>query len=147
MKGPGMRVDFDVRRCWRCTTCGSERRTWGDQTAVCCAVCPDGPLMTLVEIPRIKRGNSHKLDLIVSLHPDDVNCPPYIPPQLDAAAMTVAVVETTTVVAVTVESPMAPAAATAQAANEGGRPSQKRQGRRREKPSKAAANRDKSTPP
>jgi len=50
MKGPGIRIDLDVRRLWRCPRCGDERKATGTVTARVCsrAECA-GVWMRLVE--------------------------------------------------------------------------------------------------
>ncbi len=84
MKGPGMRLDLDVRRIWRCPSCDAERRTSGDRTALHCTVCSDRPLMTLIERARPVRPVAQPLDLTIELHPDDVDAPPALPPGMTA---------------------------------------------------------------
>ncbi len=76
MKGPGMRLDLDVRRAWRCPECGAERRTAGDRTVVSCHVCGAGRLMSLVDPVRPLRKPPRPLNLVIALHPDDVELPP-----------------------------------------------------------------------
>lgn len=52
MRGPGMRIDFDMRRIWRCPACGSERRAEGKITSLRCN-CSSGPtMMKLIEPQR-----------------------------------------------------------------------------------------------
>ncbi|MGE0378051.1 MAG: hypothetical protein AB7Q45_21785 [Planctomycetaceae bacterium] len=82
-----MRLDYDVRRAWRCAVCGAERRTLGDQTAVRCAACADHPLMTLAERVPASRPASRRLDMVIGLHPDDVGSPPYVPAHLRSATV------------------------------------------------------------
>lgn len=50
MKGPGIRIDLDVRRLWRCPRCGDERKATGTLTARTCSR-PDcaGVWMKLIE--------------------------------------------------------------------------------------------------
>lgn len=56
MKGPGFRRDLDVRRVWRCSGCGRERRVTGQVTSLRCECQPEGRWMTIVHdrlaIPR-----------------------------------------------------------------------------------------------
>ena len=52
MKGPGLRVNLDVRRLWRCPRCGRVARTPGAVTAVRCG-CSDETWMQLQ--PPVKR--------------------------------------------------------------------------------------------
>ena len=49
MRGPGYRLDLDVRRVWRCPQCGKERRLGGEVTAVACAC---GKAMQIAGEPR-----------------------------------------------------------------------------------------------
>jgi hypothetical protein len=46
MRGPGMRLDLDVRRVWRCPQCGKQRRLGGEATT---ATCTCGARMQLAE--------------------------------------------------------------------------------------------------
>lgn len=48
MRGPGVRLDLDVRRVWKCPACQRLRRVSGDLTAVHCQ-CAGEPWMQLVE--------------------------------------------------------------------------------------------------
>lgn len=54
MKGPGYRLDLEVRRTWRCSNCASEVMLPGVVTQVQCEHCDDGSMMTLVDeyVPR-----------------------------------------------------------------------------------------------
>jgi hypothetical protein len=54
MKGPGMRLDLDVRRVWQCPACGRQARDSGDVVVRVCDCTKDGPLMRLVDVPRPK---------------------------------------------------------------------------------------------
>ncbi|MFM9964314.1 MAG: hypothetical protein ACKV2Q_24190 [Planctomycetaceae bacterium] len=49
MKGPGLRIDVDVRRAWRCPTCGQSQRLPTDSTAPRCLCVRDGVPMKLDE--------------------------------------------------------------------------------------------------
>lgn len=53
MKGPGFRIDLDVRRVWRCPRCGRLARTAGGITAQRCHCAEDGTWMQLQ--PPVKR--------------------------------------------------------------------------------------------
>src|SRR5665213_3429047 len=46
MRGPGYRA-LDVRRTWRCPSCGRERKLLGDVTALPCG-CQEGAWMKIV---------------------------------------------------------------------------------------------------
>lgn len=52
MRGPGYRNDLDVRRLWRCPSCGNERRLAGDVTTVACHCGSRPTLMELIESQR-----------------------------------------------------------------------------------------------
>ncbi len=54
MKGPGMRLDLDVRRVWKCPACGKEARTDGRSVSKTCPCTREGVAMRLVELPREK---------------------------------------------------------------------------------------------
>lgn len=49
MKGPGLRIEIDVRRAWRCPTCGQNQRWPMDITAPRCFCVRDGVPMKLAE--------------------------------------------------------------------------------------------------
>lgn len=49
MKGPGLRIQIDVRRAWRCPVCGQGQRLTMDITAPRCLCVRDGVPMKLVE--------------------------------------------------------------------------------------------------
>lgn len=52
MKGPGLRIDVDVRRVWRCPVCGQSQRLGLDFTAPRCPCVRDGVPMKLAEAQR-----------------------------------------------------------------------------------------------
>jgi hypothetical protein len=52
MRGPGFRNDLDVRRLWRCPSCGTERKIAGDVTTVACHCGSRPTLMELIEPQR-----------------------------------------------------------------------------------------------
>jgi hypothetical protein len=54
MKGPGMRLELDVRRVWRCPACSREARSEGGVVAKICGCTKEGVAMRLVELPRPK---------------------------------------------------------------------------------------------
>ena len=56
MKGPGLRIEIDVRRAWRCPTCGQNQRWPTDITAPRCFCVRDGVPMKLAEGLRTGRG-------------------------------------------------------------------------------------------
>jgi hypothetical protein len=49
IKGPGLRIEMDVRRCWRCPACGREARVPAWETAVRCECRSPGVWMKLIE--------------------------------------------------------------------------------------------------
>ena len=49
MKGPGLRIEIDVRRAWLCPTCGQGARLTMDITAPRCPCVRDGVPMKLAE--------------------------------------------------------------------------------------------------
>jgi hypothetical protein len=55
MKGPGVRVDQDVRRFWRCPLCGKVTRTAGRVTTVVCLCTGEPRWMQLEPTPRRPR--------------------------------------------------------------------------------------------
>jgi hypothetical protein len=48
MKGPGYKISHDVRRTWRCSVCGKERKLAGDVTSLVCDCREQGTFMTIV---------------------------------------------------------------------------------------------------
>jgi hypothetical protein len=81
MKGPGLRIDLDVRRHWRCPRCSRERRAAANVTSVTCGCVPDNPQMQLVEAQRRVRPEPQPLDLVLNI---DLDAPD--PEAADAAA-------------------------------------------------------------
>ncbi|MFN6106417.1 MAG: hypothetical protein ACK5EA_18450, partial [Planctomycetaceae bacterium] len=55
MKGPGVRVDQDVRRFWRCSQCGKVTRTAGRVTTMVCLCTGEPRWMQLEPTPRRPR--------------------------------------------------------------------------------------------
>lgn len=49
MKGPGLRIENDVRRTWRCPSCGRESRAGGDVVSLRCPCTHEGVPMRLLE--------------------------------------------------------------------------------------------------
>ena len=49
IKGPGLRIDLDVRRVWKCSKCDSTRKTEGIVVAQKCGCSEGGDWMQLVE--------------------------------------------------------------------------------------------------
>ncbi len=50
MKGPGQRIDLDVRRIWKCPQCGKTRKLGGEITSVRCNCRREDVWMQLVEV-------------------------------------------------------------------------------------------------
>lgn len=48
MKGPGVRLDLDVRRVWECPQCGRISKSDGSRVARRCACTDEGVWMRLV---------------------------------------------------------------------------------------------------
>jgi hypothetical protein len=70
MKGPGLRIDIDVRRVWRCPVCGTMRRTPGDVTTLRCGCKPGGTLMQPVESRRRDRPVPQAVDPYIEIDLD-----------------------------------------------------------------------------
>ncbi|MBS0265775.1 MAG: hypothetical protein JSS02_27840 [Planctomycetes bacterium] len=61
MKGPGLRIDLDVRRTWRCAKCGKTLRTVGAVTAQRCGCADDATWMRLEQfVPRPRYVPPHR---------------------------------------------------------------------------------------
>src|SRR6478736_3191295 len=57
MKGPGFRIDLDVRRLWECSACGRRLKMPGDVAQLTCDCRSDNPpVMRLVE--KLRRTES-----------------------------------------------------------------------------------------
>ncbi|MCX7410208.1 MAG: hypothetical protein DWH84_06220 [Planctomycetota bacterium] len=52
MKGPGYKTSLDVRRTWKCPSCGIERKLLGDVTTMTCN-CRDGGVFMAIITERI----------------------------------------------------------------------------------------------
>lgn len=55
MKGPGVRIDIEVRRAWRCPVCGQNQRHTMDITHARCGCTREGVPMKLAEEQRPDR--------------------------------------------------------------------------------------------
>jgi hypothetical protein len=55
MKGPGIKLDLDVRRVWRCPKCAREFRLAGEVVARRCGCAEEGVSMQLVSEPKRRR--------------------------------------------------------------------------------------------
>ena len=84
MRGPGYKVSGDVRRTWRCSICGSERKLMGDVTSLQCR-CREGTWMHIVsEIRMIPRPVQRPSD--IERRPVDfgIEPPAPAPPKVEA---------------------------------------------------------------
>lgn len=74
MKGPGYKITGDVRRTWRCSKCGLERKHSGEVTAMQCT-CQGQPWMQLVlDLTNVPRPIQRPSD--VERHPIDFGIEP-----------------------------------------------------------------------
>ncbi|MEW4527156.1 hypothetical protein [Maioricimonas sp. JC845] len=82
MKGPGLRLDLEVRRLWRCPKCGLERRVPDREVTVICDCTESGTFMQLIEPKRTVRAEPPPLDpfLDIELEPSSRR-PPAPEPQ------------------------------------------------------------------
>lgn len=64
MKGPGMRIELDVSRIWRCPACGRTVGTRGTETARLCFCSGTETWMDLVEPIRRPRDFSEVISVI-----------------------------------------------------------------------------------
>lgn len=55
MRGPGLKLDLDVRRVWTCPACGKQRHLPGDVTSPLCPCRGDGVAMQLTADSRLLR--------------------------------------------------------------------------------------------
>ncbi|SFI04861.1 hypothetical protein [Planctomicrobium piriforme] len=79
MRGPTVRIKYDVRRLWRCPACGKERKVPATETSVRCNCSSAPPLMKLIELQRYARAAAPPLDLVVreeDLLPDNFGAEP-----------------------------------------------------------------------
>ncbi|QDU38150.1 hypothetical protein Mal4_24730 [Maioricimonas rarisocia] len=88
MKGPGLRLDLEVRRLWRCPTCGVERRVPARQVTVTCGCTDSGTFMQLIEPKRAVRAEPPPLDpfLDIELEPSERR---QRPPEVETVSETV----------------------------------------------------------
>lgn len=66
MKGPGNRIDLDVRRIWKCSRCGRVAKYLGDVVALRCSCGAEPTWMQLSDAPRRPRAVQHAV-----VHPAD----------------------------------------------------------------------------
>jgi hypothetical protein len=101
MKGPGMRLDLDVRRVWECPECHRRLRSDGGVVTRICGCTRDGVPMRLVELPRPKppvrlpdpaRSEADENQLAdfptdIPVHPPVKRAPPANPDDADIPAI------------------------------------------------------------
>ena len=56
MKGPGIRIDLDVRRIWTCPRCSRVTKYLGDVVALRCGCSAEPNWMQLTDLPRRQRA-------------------------------------------------------------------------------------------
>lgn len=66
MRGPGVRIQNDVRRLWRCPACSRERKVPATQTTVLCSCRQPAPQMQLIEGKRYAKPTPPELDLVMT---------------------------------------------------------------------------------
>ena len=66
MKGPGIRLDLEVRREWECPHCGKRRRATGDVVALRCGCTRDKESMKLLEGQRQTRSFAEVIERVQS---------------------------------------------------------------------------------
>jgi len=66
VKGPGIRLDLEVRREWECPLCGKRRRATGDVVALRCGCTRDKESMKLLEGQRQTRSFAEVIERIQS---------------------------------------------------------------------------------
>lgn len=59
MKGPQARIQYDVRRVWRCPKCETEKKSTIDAVALRCSCQAGGTQMLLVEPPLLGGDFGH----------------------------------------------------------------------------------------
>lgn len=67
MRGPGLRLKYDVRRLWQCPECGYERHAPATEVTVRCHCNEQDPWMKLVEPQRQIRPAARPLDPYVEI--------------------------------------------------------------------------------
>ena len=77
MRGPGYKLSGDVRRTWRCPSCGCERKLSGEITTLICG-CKEGAWMQIsAERTMVPRPLQRPSD--VERHPIDFGIEPNAP--------------------------------------------------------------------
>ena len=71
VKGPGLRVELDVRRLWECPQCGRRQKTGGDVVTVRCGCTPQGIQMRLIETGRRIRSFDEIIKKVLSESEND----------------------------------------------------------------------------
>ena len=64
MKGPGIRLDLDVRRIWECPRCNKRRKTDGEVVSLVCKCTREGEQMRLIEGRRAVRSFADVIDRV-----------------------------------------------------------------------------------
>lgn len=112
MRGPGLKSTLDVRRLWRCPTCGYERHVGQTTTSVLC-FCKDPPVqMKLIEGKRVVRPEPRPVARFIDeseLPPDDTpagQAPP--PPAVKSVEITAVEIVVETVVETAAAPPPVP---------------------------------------
>ena len=72
MKGPGLRVRFDVRRLWRCPQCGRTSLETGDVVSVPCLCADPQVWMQLVPQPKPERPQFARIVIPEDAPPEEV---------------------------------------------------------------------------
>ncbi|MEZ6056269.1 MAG: hypothetical protein R3C01_06150 [Planctomycetaceae bacterium] len=85
MKGPGLKYEMEVRRLWRCSKCGAERRLSGNTTSVPCR-CAADKFMQLVDEPKFNRPTNREVDVYVT--PEEFSATSPIRPTSPLATLT-----------------------------------------------------------
>lgn len=72
MRGPGLRIQCDVRRLWECPRCHYQRRAPATETVVRCHCIKEEPCMRLVEGVRRVRPEPQPLDHFLEFDPAEL---------------------------------------------------------------------------
>jgi hypothetical protein len=71
MKGPGNRIELDVRRIWECPQCHKQRRTSGEVASLRCGCTSGGENMRLVEKQRLVRSFADVIERVTHVPDTD----------------------------------------------------------------------------
>ena len=86
MKGPGIRLDLEVRRQWVCPECGKRRLESGTTVATRCRCTRDGKNMKLIEPQRRTRSFAEVIERIRQASSSGETKPEKQPPTADEQA-------------------------------------------------------------